>query len=340
MLTDEPFTYCTNANFGEANLGLAIAWSTTDYTNVGSGVTSEVAEPISLPVTCAATPPTANGDGTYTVTSATAIPVNIKGTAGILFQGHPAHDFNDGNGAQEIPVPAAVSYSAITDSTAIPRREVTAVANCNVCHFQLNGHGNNRVNSVQACAFCHNPNATDVVARMSGGITPSNLDPSDHLAEQTIDLKVMIHAIHASAFRGSQSAVPYVVYHRGNASNFGAETPFPGQLNNCLACHDTDTYYPPDPNASTVLATTVSTYVSGIGASGPTGQIAMTPGTAACSACHTTATEALHMTQNGGSFNAVKDANSQVPPTETCEICHGPGGIADVKVVHNVIAQP
>ena len=340
LLTDEPFAYCTNANFGEANLALNVAWSTTDYTNVGSGVTSEVAEPINLPVTCAAVPPISNGDGSYTITSPTAIPATIKGTAGILFQGHPAHDFNDGNGAQEIPVPNAVSYSPITDSVVMPRREVASVANCNVCHFQLNGHGNNRVNSVQACSFCHNPNATDVVSRIGAGITPANLDPSDHLAEQSIDLKVMIHAIHASAFRAGQSAVPYVVYHRGSANNFSAETPFPGALNNCVACHDTGTYYPPDPTSSTVLATTVSTYVGGVGGSGPAGQIAVTPAAAVCSSCHTTATEVLHMVQNGGSFNAVKDANSHVVSAETCVICHGPGGIADVKVVHNVVTPP
>jgi mono/diheme cytochrome c family protein len=42
------------------------------------------------------------------------------------------------------------------------------------------------------------------------------------------------------------------------------------------------------------------------------------------------------MMQNGGSFTAVKDANSHVISTETCVICHGPGAIADVKVVHNL----
>jgi hypothetical protein len=44
------------------------------------------------------------------------------------------------------------------------------------------------------------------------------------------------------------------------------------------------------------------------------------------------------MTQNGGSFAAIKDANSHVVSTETCVICHGAGGIADVKVVHNLAA--
>ena len=335
LVTDEPFAYCTNANFGEANLGLAIAWSTTDYTNVGSGVTSEAAEPISLPVTCAATPPTANGDGTYTITSPTAIPANIVGSAGILFQGHPAHDFGDGTGAQEIPVPNAVSYAPITDPVAVPRREVAAVANCNTCHFQLNGHGNNRVDSVQACSFCHNPNATDVVARIAAGITPANPDPTDHLAEQSMDLKVMIHAIHASAVRAADLGTPYILYHNGRANNFST-LGFSGLTNNCVGCHDANTYYPPDPTTSTVLATTVSTYVNGVGNSGPAGQTAVTAATAACYACHQSATEKTHMTQNGGSFTAVKDANSHVVSTETCVICHGPGAVADVKVVHDL----
>jgi OmcA/MtrC family decaheme c-type cytochrome len=335
LVTDEPFAYCTNPNFGMANLNLAIAWSTTDYTNVGSGVTSEAAEPISLPVTCAATPPTANGDGTYTVTSPTAIPANIKGSAGILFEGHPAHDFKDGTGAQEIPVPNAVSYAPITDSVAVPRREVAAVANCNTCHYQLNGHGNNRVDSVQACSFCHNPNATDVVARIAAGVTPANPDPTDHLAEQSMDLKVMIHAIHAGAVRAADLGTPYLLYHNGSVHNFST-LGFSGLTNNCLACHDANTYYPPDPTSSTVLASTVSTYVNGVGNSGPAGQTAVTAATAACSACHQSVTEKTHMTQNGGNFTAVKDANSHVVSTETCVICHGPGAVADVKLVHNL----
>ena len=126
------------------------------------------------------------------------------------------------------------------------------------------------------------------------------------------------------------------MYHRGAPSNFSAETAFPEPISNCLACHDAGTYYPPDPSKSTVLATTISTYVNGVGNSGPLGQVAVTAATAACSSCHTSPTEATHMVQNGGNFNAVKDASSHVASTETCVICHGPGAIADVKVVHNV----
>jgi OmcA/MtrC family decaheme c-type cytochrome len=304
--------------------------------------------------------PISNGDGTYSVTALTPIPADVKGSVGLLFQGVAVHDFgqvlngpSDGSSLQEIPVPAAVSYSAVTGPL-VARREVTPVAKCDVCHYQLNGHGGNRLDSVQSCSFCHNPNATDVVARQGLGITPQALTSPDGLAEQTIDLKVMIHAIHASSMRTS----PYVVYHRGAPSNFSAETIFPGPLNNCLSCHDTPagtpagapagpaTYYPPDPNASTVLATTISTYSAAtatpassfLGLTSPAGQTAVTAGTAVCSSCHQGATAATHMTQNGGSFTATKKSDSTVVSTETCVVCHGPGANADVAVVHNLAA--
>jgi OmcA/MtrC family decaheme c-type cytochrome len=340
LVTGEPFT-CTGPYAGVSNPSIAVAWSTTDYTNVGSGVTSEVAEPLSIPVACVTAPavaPVANGDGSYTVTATSAIPASATGSAGLLFQGHPAHDFGDGLGPQEIPVPNTVAYAAITDPVPVARRTVANVKGCDSCHDQLNAHGNNRVESVEACAFCHNPNATDVIARIGLGITPGAPGPLDGLAEQSIDLKVMVHALHADTFRAASGGTPYVVYHRGAPNDFSTVTPFPGLLNNCLACHATDTYYPPDPATSTVLATTISTYVGGVGGSGPAGQTAVSAATAVCSSCHVSSTDRTHMIQNGGNFGLLKDASSHVVSTETCILCHGPGAVADVKVVHGVAA--
>jgi cytochrome c553 len=62
-----------------------------------------------------------------------------------------------------------------------------------------------------------------------------------------------------------------------------------------------------------------------------------------CSACHADTLTQTHMMQNGGSTTIVKDAEGRTIPsgaasTETCAICHGPGGVADVQVVHNVPA--
>ncbi len=68
----------------------------------------------------------------------------------------------------------------------------------------------------------------------------------------------------------------------------------------------------------------------------------------ACAGCHTATTALLHMQQNGGvimqggaagltSVNQIKTATGATAvPAETCGVCHGPGGSADVKVEHRV----
>jgi hypothetical protein len=45
-----------------------------------------------------------------------------------------------------------------------------------------------------------------------------------------------------------------------------------------------------------------------------------------------------HIKQNGGDFNAGKTADGKLisTGTETCALCHGPGRIADVKLMHGV----
>ena len=91
----------------------------------------------------------------------------------------------------------AVAYAPITDPTAMARREVTAVANCNVCHQQLNGHGNNRVDSVQACSSATIRTPPTWLRAWRSASRRRAPDPTDKFAEQPMDLKVMIHAIHA-----------------------------------------------------------------------------------------------------------------------------------------------
>jgi len=338
ILTDEPFTYCTpnapnNPQGTVTNVGMLIGWSTTDYTNTGSSVMSE-AQPFNNSPFCGnnpAGPPVANGDGTFTITLP-PIPAGLTGSAGLLVDGVLAHDFNDGNGPTEIPVTNVVAYAPITDKSAVARRDVVDVAKCDVCHDQLNGHGGNRVDSVQSCTFCHNPNATDIAARAAATPPANHTNAPDGADEQPIDLKYMIHALHDGNVRASAGA-PYVVYHRRTYNDFRSITPYPGALNNCAACHETGTYYPQDPASSTSLATTVNSNNNSVS---PTGQIAMTPATSVCSACHVTQTEKQHMELNGGSFTAVKDASSQVTSSETCIVCHGSGALADVAVVHKL----
>jgi OmcA/MtrC family decaheme c-type cytochrome len=129
----------------------------------------------------------------------------------------------------------------------------------------------------------------------------------------------LIHGIHAATY------------------NFGglsfASVKYPGKVNNCEGCHKPDTYYPVDP--AKVFATSIT---RGADAASPVDDVAYTPNAAICGSCHVTAQAKLHIENNGGSFNATKNANgtSNEAATETCANCHGPGKPADVKVEHGV----
>ena len=108
---------------------------------------------------------------------------------------------------------------------------------------------------------------------------------------------------------------------------------YPGRLNNCEGCHLENTYYPVD--ATTILATSVD---AGADRSTLTDDVAISPNTAVCSACHVSSLAAEHMLQNGGDFTAGKDDTGTMisAGVETCDVCHGPGRSADVKEIHGV----
>lgn len=68
----------------------------------------------------------------------------------------------------------------------IQAREVVTLANCNQCHGELRGHGNNR-NNLTNCLLCHTAGAEDRNVSTVAGGTPG----------ESIDFRVMIHKIHA-----------------------------------------------------------------------------------------------------------------------------------------------
>jgi hypothetical protein len=60
------------------------------------------------------------------------------------------------------------------------------------------------------------------------------------------------------------------------------------------------------------------------------------PIASACSACHDGTLEQAHMADNGGIFGGVgSEQVVQEGNIEACPVCHGPGKIADVKLVHD-----
>jgi OmcA/MtrC family decaheme c-type cytochrome len=315
---DAPFTTCAG---GASRLSVNVAWSTTDYTNAGSGVLPAL--PIQMnPLTACGGASTANGDGTFTVTSTTAIPLTAIGSAAAAIEGHPAVDAdNDGN-VDRIAVTNAVAYASITDATTVPRRSVVNIDKCNDCHNLLSVHGNNRTDKPEVCVTCHNPNMTDVNQRGAGSCL-ADLGADD----QTIDFKRMIHAMHASGTIGA----PFEVCGFGNRAH-SFDYVYPGRLNNCEGCHLADTYYPVD--AAQVLGTTIDVNDPAT----PTDDLVFSPNASVCSACHIEPGDIVHMELNGGDFSATKAADGSLVSSEVeqCAICHGPGRALDVKVVHEV----
>ena len=269
----------------------------------------------------------------FEVTSGVAVPATATGTAQIALEGHPAGDLNgDGTYNDRIPVKNAYTTKAIT-GTAAARRAVVAINRCQTCHRSLSLHGNNRTDEPQVCVICHNPDATDVGRRTivaGNGIvadatcTNGFRSSADGKCEETIDMKRMIHKIHAADI---------VVYGFGGSKlDFtGVTYPSSNKLSQCEACHAAGTYFPVD--ATSVRATTIST---GADRRIPTDDIALSPNAAVCTSCHTDSAAWAHMEQNGA-LQGPKQANGTVlNSAETCQVCHAAGRSADVKVVHRV----
>jgi len=332
ILNDVEFTTCDR---GASRLAVGIAWNTADYTNTGSGAAA--AQPISLnPLACFGNPgatPVVGSPGVFSITSGTPIPASAIGTAAVTMDGHPAVDI-DGV-VNRIPVTNVVEYVGIDGVTAVARRVVVDIVNCDNCHKELSLHGNNRTDNPQVCVTCHNPNATDVTKRVPVAV-PTD-PPTDCINvlgtdDAPIDFKFMIHAIHASGHESDEIGQPYNVCGFGNSPHT-FDIVSPGKVENCEGCHRQGSYFPVDPNV--VLGTTVD---AGANWTSPIDDRVVSPNASVCSACHVSSLAAEHMVQNGGDFNATKAADSTLISSgvETCELCHGEGRTADVEVMHKV----
>jgi OmcA/MtrC family decaheme c-type cytochrome len=129
-------------------------------------------------------------------------------------------------------------------------------------------------------------------------------------------------------------------------NNF-SDVVYPGQINRCDACHVAASYYPVDDTAvqATTFDTGLTTQVPN--PTTPGNPIATSANYAVCSSCHKdygwTATQA-HIVQNGGSTNVSKDAEGRTILStnpgnqESCSVCHGPGGVADLQVAQHIPA--
>ncbi len=256
----------------------------------------------------------------------------------------------DGKAQGGLSVPAPDVWKVATGYTG--RRAIVDNAKCQSCHGTLGVsptfHAGQR-NDGPTCSFCHNPNRTS-----SGWAAGS---------------KYFIHAIHA----GRKRTVNYT-WHAAAAGPGYDEVEFPGTLNTCTTCHVPNTFdftnptnlaavpsmelttvatgkYSTDPLVNSTYYT-VSPYVVsdnvtdyGVGfsynaATNVTTQAAgttlvLSPITGACSACHDSPAAIDHMKGTGGQFYSPRSTVlAPGAPKEQCLLCHGPGRIAAIGVVH------
>lgn len=222
------------------------------------------------------------------------------------------------------------------------RRQVVNDAKCASCHEWFEGHGGNRVYTMQICNLCHVPNLS------SSGRTLDLGHPED--AQSMSD---MIHGIHASGVRTRD--FEHVRNFRNAARIYNwSEVTFPrgATTAKCTTCHEDGTYELP--LAAGALATTVRTTGVANGMDPTTGDVTTardnvpndadwvnTPTGSSCFYCHTSMDAWAHMVQNGAMLSipdgSVVTNRSMLPAfnTETCSVCHGPGRSADIELVHN-----
>jgi OmcA/MtrC family decaheme c-type cytochrome len=315
-----------------ASLRLDIAWNNTDLGNLDPNNT--LARPAASgtpfgPIVIDfknGTGRTNDGTNTFTKSASVAIPTGITGSGMAIIEGRPQVSI-DGV-LTSLKVTSVGIPFAITDAAPVDRRMVVNIDKCNDCHNVLSLHGSNRTGNTELCSTCHNPNATDINRRVAGSACVLAAGPDD----QTMDLKRMIHKIHASGEDGSgRVGEPFQIC--GFSGAFTFEVGYPGRLKNCEGCHQPNTYYPVDP--AVVLATTMD---AGADRSTLTDDVAISPNASVCSSCHTSSLAADHMRQNGGDFAAGKTNTGALVSSgsETCALCHGPGRSADVKMMHEV----
>ena len=355
-----------------ASLNALIAWNTTDYTNDGgSGSRPARADSVNLRTS---TDVSYVSSGEFLLTAPSPIPANATGSGAIAIEGHPAADIASCNGytptTTEVRVPAdsVIAYFGITDATPQPRRQVVDVpTRCDNCHGVLDVHGSTRNNNGQLCVLCHNPSNTDVSKRPVSGGLPDASTTLDGKTEESIDLKRLIHGIHAGAMKNYDGSDAHgfrnkglVVYGYGNNDHDYSDMRFPGVLSKCETCHLDDTYTLADrsdngggnwaqPALNGILGSTVHSYPSADPATtdfdGTSFSDALidqsddykySPIASVCSACHDGDQQKAHMRQYGaifggaGSEQAVQETNF-----EACVGCHGPGRLADVELVHD-----
>jgi len=285
---------------GSSRLNLTVGWSTLEITNEGSDSSPAPAQPLSFSALDIGGEVMDLGMGVYR--RVIDKPSGAFGSVSVILEGRPVGDVE--GESETIPVRSAHDFASVELREASRnRRSVIDITKCNACHDAAGAglalHGNNRVNEMQACVLCHNPDATDL--RRRPGDPGMTLDGK---REETIDMKRMVHGIHA----GRDLAEGLVLYGFGGTAHDYSEVDFIGNNQNCLTCHRPGTY-----GTNDAAATLASTIDSGEDVTDPEDDLNISPIAAACSSCHDDEPAKRHMVLNGASFRTLDGNIIQVP---------------------------
>jgi OmcA/MtrC family decaheme c-type cytochrome len=334
-------------------LNVQLGWPSTEYTNAGSGVTTSPGQPRSISLFDATgqfIPGSATlvpgQENTYQVTFPVAVPEGIP-SATVFIDGRPVVR------NENLPVVNVTRTFAVEGTAVQQRRQIVSIDSCNECHGVLSFHGRNRNGSIETCVVCHNPKATDIRRR--------GADPD----EETIDFKVLIHAIHAADIRfprrplARNLPIPagvFTVYGFAPPPATGTAHHYPGDIpagvGNCNMCHVGESWR--IPLRAEVLDTVIDT-----GASIESQEDDLTMGrtTAVCLSCHNNVRfdlDAAGLTQcnelavtNRPRLVDPQDPQSREPgcrhsgglgeaSDQACAGCHGTGALFDIAPRHPI----
>lgn len=185
---------------------------------------------------------------------------------------------------------------AVTDTAAVPRRQVVSLEKCNTCHQELAFHGGNR-RAPEYCAMCHNPSFSE----------SQPLEGEVATVELGLNFKDLIHGVHA-------------------------EVHYPDSLANCGHCHVDGSYELPIVTGALPSLAVERTCTEALDDDLDTNCNAidtvtthsLPPTAAACVSCHTSPDAAVHAEVN----------TSPTTGLEACGTCHGAGKSVDIEAAH------
>jgi OmcA/MtrC family decaheme c-type cytochrome len=201
------------------------------------------------------------GSSSFTYVFGTALPADASGTWGFGIEGYRNGVLPDGSTFRHGLI-NPVAYAELSGAEAEERRAIVDDGKCSSCHDELALHGNNRIGTVQYCAMCHMPGATDAARRPAGAPPP-----------ESIDMKVMVHKIHrGEGLPSLQEGGSYVIYGYGNTPHDFGHVRYPAPANDCSMCHEDGTAWKPSTavctschdGAATLAHAELNTSASGI----------------------------------------------------------------------------